>query len=94
MFNEPQSQLMFTRSGNKKKKYSVYTPSGKLVSFGDRSMEHYKDTALGLYSNQDHLDPVRRERYLKRAKGIKNKKGEVTWNNPESPNYYSVHFLW
>ena len=29
-----------------------------------------------------------------RAKGIKNKKGELTWKNKNTSNYWSVHYLW
>tara|TARA_R110000772_G_scaffold97604_1_gene196942 strand:- start:1120 stop:1302 length:183 start_codon:yes stop_codon:yes gene_type:complete len=58
-------------------------------------MEQYKDTTgLGLYSHKDHGDLIRRKSYLARAKGIKNKKGELTWKDKESANYYSVRFLW
>ena len=84
----------FEKSNLKGKKYSVITPSGKKIHFGDSSMQHFKDKALGLYSHLDHNDSIRRKNYLARAKGIKNKKGELTWKDKESPNYYSVHFLW
>jgi hypothetical protein len=72
----------------------VKTPSGKWVHFGDSSMQHYKDNALGIWSNLDHGDKQRRKSYLARAKGIKNKQGKLTWKDPESPNYYSVKYLW
>ena len=39
-------------------------------------------------------DKVRREIYLKRAKGIKNKKWELPYKNPKSANYWSVNLLW
>lgn len=85
----------FKKSTNKNKKYMVKTPSGKWIHFGAREMEHYKDsTGLGLYSHLNHGDKERRRKYLARAKGIKNKNGELTWNNPESANYYAVKYLW
>jgi len=85
----------FTKSTRKDKKYSVETPSGKTIHFGSSSYGQYKDsTGLGLYTSLDHGDKTRRDRYLARAKGIKNKKGELTWNDPESANFYSVKFLW
>ena len=87
-------QPIFHRSGQKKSKYAVYSPMGKLINFGAKGMEHYKDTALGLYKSFDHNDLERRRRYLLRAKGIRNKEGELTWNNPEYANYYSVKYLW
>ena len=85
----------FKKSTRKGKKYSVISPSGKTIHFGALDMEQYKDsTGLGLYSDKDHLDEKRRKSYLARAKGIKNKKCELTWKDPESANYYSVKFLW
>lgn len=74
------------------KKYSVKTPSGKLIHFGDVRYAQYKDK-IGRYSDMDHLDKKRRERYLARAKGIRGKNG-LTWNDPESANYYSIKYLW
>lgn len=85
----------FKKSTRKGKKYMVRTPKGKLIHFGASDMEQYKDsTGLGLYSHLDHGDKKRRKSYLARAKGIKDKNGNLTWNNPESANYYSVKYLW
>jgi len=85
----------FKKSTRKGKKYMVKTPSGKWVHFGSSSMQQYKDsTPLKLYSNLDHGDKKRRTSYLARAKGIKNKQGNLTWKNKESANYYSIRFLW
>ena len=85
----------FKKSTHKGKKYMVKTPKGKWIHFGASDMEQFKDsTGLGLYSDKDHGDEQRRERYLKRAKGIKNKSGELSWEDPESANYYSVKYLW
>lgn len=85
----------FEKSTRKGKKYSVITPSGKKIHFGASSMEQYKDsTGLGLYSHLNHGDKKRRKSYLARAKGIKNKNGNLTWKDKESANYYSVHYLW
>ena len=86
---------VFKKSTNKNKKYMVTTPNGKIIHFGARDMEQYKDTTgLGLYSHLNHNDKERRRLYLARAKGIKDKNGNLTWNNPESANYYSIKFLW
>jgi len=85
----------FKKSTRKNSKYMVKTPKGKWIHFGSSSMEQYKDsTGLGLYSHLNHLDKDRRKRYLARAKGIKNKQGELTWKDPESSNYYSIKYLW
>jgi hypothetical protein len=83
-------------SKNPKKKYSVYVMkngSKKLIHFGDRSMEQYKDK-LGHYSSKNHLDPKRRKSYLARAKGIRDKNGNLTWKDKNSANYYSIKYLW
>ncbi len=74
------------------KKYSVYVAGGKLIHFGDRNMEQYHDK-IGRWSSLNHGDKERRKRYLARAKGIKNKNG-YSWKDRNSPNYYSVHYLW
>lgn len=39
-------------------------------------------------------DEERLKKYLARAEKIKKKQGELTWKNPESANYWSVHLLW
>jgi len=86
--------IEFSKSKVKNKKYAVKY-NGKTINFGDSRMEQYKDsTGLGLYTSKNHLDPVRRKSYLARAKGIKNKKGELTWKDKASANYYSVRYLW
>jgi hypothetical protein len=87
------------KSTRKFKKYMVLVKgkSGrpKTIHFGDTRYQHFKDTTpLALYKNLNHFDTKRRERYLKRAKGIKNKAGELTYKDRNSSNYYSVRFLW
>ena len=76
------------KSKNPKKKYSVYVKSEsgkpKLIHFGDTSYQDYTQ----------HKDPERRKRYLKRAKGIRNKNGELTYKDKNTPNYWSVKYLW
>ena len=79
-------------------KYWVYVKSDnkqgyKKIGFGNKNYQHYKDK-LGEYSNLDHNDKIRRKSYLARAKGIKNKKGELTWKDKNTANYFSIRFLW
>jgi len=86
---------IFRKSNRKDKKYNVVTPGGKTVHFGSSRYGQYKDsTGLGLYSHLDHNDKERQKRYLARAKGIKNKDGKLTSDDPESANYYSIKYLW
>ena len=56
-----------------------------------------KKVHFGLPKNPDfliHQDEVRKERDLARAKKIKNRNGEFTWEKPESANYWSTRLLW
>ena len=71
-------------SKRKNNKYVVKSPSGKNLHFGS---SQYPDFLI-------HRDNERKEKYLSRAKKIKNKKGELTYENPESANFWSVNLLW
>ena len=85
----------FKKSTRKGKKYMVVAPNGKTIHFGDIKMQQYKDTTgLGLYTHLNHNDEKRRASYLARAKGIKDKNGNLTWKNKNSANYYAVRWLW
>lgn len=85
----------FKKSTNKNKKYMVKTPSGRWIHFGAIEMQHYKDqTPLKLYSHLNHNDEKRRKLYLSRAKGIKDKSGQLTKDDPEKSNYYAIRYLW
>ena len=84
------------KSKAKNKKYSVYVMRDgkkKLIHFGDVRYKHFKDK-LGSYKNLDHNDQKRRNNYLSRAKGIKNKQGQLTWKNKNYANYYAIKYLW
>ena len=75
------------KSKAQNKKFSVYVMKEgkkKLINFGDSRYEDFRQ----------HKDEKRRKSYLARAKGIKNKKGELTWKDKNTPNYWSVHYLW
>jgi hypothetical protein len=56
----------------------------KLVKFGLRGMEDYTS----------HYDEKRRENYLSRSAGIKDKTGRATKDDPFSANYWSRRILW
>ena len=68
---------------SKNKKLMVLTPKGKIIHFGDSSMEDFTQ----------HKNKQRQINYCKRSAGIK-AKGKLTKNNKESANYYSRKFLW
>jgi len=89
------NKLKFEKSKSKNKKYSVITPSGKKINFGDKRYEQFKDTTpLKLYKNLDHGDKKRQKNYCARSAAIKNNKGKLTKNNKESANHYSMKYLW
>lgn len=57
----------------------------------------YKKIGFGNKNYQDfteHKDLERRRRYLKRAKGIKDKDGNLTYKNKNTKNYWSIKYLW
>jgi hypothetical protein len=55
--------------------------------------EQYKHTTqLKLYSKLNHKDI--RKNYISRSKCIVYWYGNITWNDKNSANYYSVKYLW
>lgn len=77
-FNNPNIELYI--SNGKQNKYMVYNDNMKKINFGSI---RYQD-------NSYHNDPIRRERYLKRANNIKG-----NWkDNKYSPNNLSINLLW
>ncbi|MEY5145609.1 MAG: Aeromonas phage 4 [Actinomycetota bacterium] len=56
----------------------------KLVKFGLRGMEDFTQ----------HKDPKRRENYLARSGGIRNKQGQLTKDDPFSANHWARKVLW
>lgn len=86
--------LAFKRSTRKNKKYMVLY-NNNWIHFGSTLYQQFRDqTPLKLYSHLNHSDATRRLNYLRRAKGIKNRSGELTYLDKNSPNYYSVKYLW
>ena len=83
----------YKKSTRKNKKLSVVVDD-KTIHFGDSNSEHYFDKTGLLDKNLNHNNNKRRENYLRRAKGIKNKQGDLTWKDPTSPNYHSIRILW
>jgi hypothetical protein len=74
----------FAYKGNGNFKYSVYVKDGKIIHFGDKRYQDFRQ----------HKDEKRRKSYLARAKGITNKAGNKTWTDKNTKNYWSVHYLW
>ena len=79
-----------------KYKYWVYVKKDgkvKKIGFGMKGMQQFKDK-IGYYKSLDHNDEERRKRYLARAKGIKDKQGNLTWKDKNSANWWAIHKLW
>jgi len=86
--------LVFKKSTRSDKKYMV-TYNNKIIHFGNPYYEHYRDsTGVGAYSHMDHMDERRKKSYLKRAKGITDNDGNLTYNDKSSANYYAINYLW
>lgn len=83
---------VYQKSTRKDKKLMTKI-NNKVVHFGNPNYQHYKDRT-GYFSKLDHNDPVRRKNYLTRSAGIKDKQGNLTKDNPESPNYHARKILW
>lgn len=56
----------------------------RLIHFGDANMQDFTQ----------HKDQARRKSYLARSGGIRDKSGNLTANNRNSPNYWSRKILW
>tara|TARA_R110002167_G_C12431657_1_gene629913 strand:- start:335 stop:601 length:267 start_codon:yes stop_codon:yes gene_type:complete len=85
--SEPKQLYRPFKSTAKNKKFSVYVMKDgkkKLIHFGD---SRYKDFT-------QHKDEKRRKSYLSRAKGIRDKNGNLTWRNKNTSNYWAVKKLW
>tara|TARA_R110000744_G_scaffold361588_2_gene469379 strand:+ start:1638 stop:1916 length:279 start_codon:yes stop_codon:yes gene_type:complete len=78
----------FKYKGKGKFKYSVYvknkTGNTKIIHFGHSDYQDFTQ----------HKDEKRRKSYLARAKGIKDKQGNLTWKNKNSKNYWAIRYLW
>ena len=66
---------------SKRKNYKyIIEYDNKKIHFGSAYTEDYLT----------HKDPVRRDKYLTKAKKISNKDGQLTYQIPSYPNYWSV----
>ena len=71
------------RSTRKHKKLMVLY-KGHWIHFGD---DRYEDFNL-------HKDPERRQNYLNRARGIRDKSGRLTRNDKTKANFWAINLLW
>ena len=75
-----------------KKLYTVV--DNKKVYFGDSKYDHFKDKTGLLAKASNHLDQKRKDAYLARSSKIKDKDGNLTINDPTSPNWHATRILW
>jgi len=69
------------------KKYDVFDKQGKkLASFGALGYEQYRDSAGGHYSNLNHGDKKRRDRYIHRH--------QKDIHNFPHAGYFAYKYLW
>ena len=94
---KPKSKIIdgyeYFRSEKPLKKLKVFV-NDKWVHFGAYPYQHFYDETELLDDKYNHYDIDRRYKYLKRSMNIKNKKGELTAYDPESPNYHAMRILW
>ncbi len=79
-------------------KYFVYVKADnkkgfKKIGFGNKDYQHFRDK-IGYYKNLNHGDKERRDNYRARASKIKNKKGELTYLDKNTANYWAYNKLW
>tara|TARA_R110002153_G_scaffold110620_2_gene252057 strand:+ start:3130 stop:3435 length:306 start_codon:yes stop_codon:yes gene_type:complete len=91
--NKKIGKYTYTKSTRKDKKLMTIV-DGKIVHFGAISMEHYFDKTGLLNKKLNHNDKKRQDNYLSRSAGIKDGKGNLTKDDPTSPNYHSRKILW
>ena len=91
--------IEYQLSEKKNKKLKAYV-NEKWVHFGgggagtDKIYEHFFDKTGLLPKSLNHQDEKRRELYLKRASKIKDKEGNLTAKDINSPNYHALRILW
>jgi hypothetical protein len=67
------------------KKYSVYVKDRKLIHFGATGYPDFRSGTASI---------GQRDRYLKRASGIRTKEGKKAYLDKNRPAYWSYHYLW
>ena len=79
------------RLGARSLEYSNRENNKYVVDYNDKKI-HFGSIKFKYFLI--HKDKTRRDKYLARAKKIKNKQGEFTFEDPNSANYWAVHLLW
>ena len=95
------TKFIVPATGYKKYQAIIPLPNGKtkLVSFGDRRYQQYKDSVPksmggGKYTSKNHLDKQRRASYRARHGSLTCKNGEKCIAVKFSPAWFSYYYLW
>lgn len=83
--------MLIERSKKSEKKFSVRSPSGKLIHFAQKG---YGDFDLHRRACGMKFALKKRRRYVTSHKAILLKDGSPAWRNPESPEFYSIRSTW
>jgi TFIIF-interacting CTD phosphatase-like protein len=75
------------KSSAKNKKFSVF-----VMKNGKKKLIHFGDTRYDDFTT--HKDEKRRQNYLKRTAGIRDKDGNLTKDDKNSANYWARLRLW
>ena len=90
--------IEYSPNPTKNQKYEIiieYQGKQHRIKFGDKRYEQYHDRMPEpAFADKNHGDEDRRKSYLARSSKIRNKNGELTCNDPFSPNRYSILLLW
>jgi hypothetical protein len=89
----PKGTFDYELSDKKDKKLKVMV-NGKYIYFGAPNYEHFFDKTKLLNPKLNHLDPLRRNNYRKRASKIVDKEGNLTVSDINSANYHAYNILW
>jgi len=85
--------LRFEKSEKKNKKLKVFY-NNNWIHFGDDRYQHFFDKTFLLPKSMNHNNPIRQQNYLNRASNIRDKEGNLTAYDKNSPNYYAINYLW
>jgi hypothetical protein len=87
------NNINYELSERKNKKLKAFV-NGKWVHFGNINYQNFRDLTNLLDKSFSHNDIYRQYNYLKRASNIRDKHGNLTVNDINSPNYHAVRILW
>jgi len=83
--------MKIERSKKSEKKFSVRSPSGKLIHFAQKN---FGDFDLWRRAKGLKFALKKRARYIKSHKAILLKDGSPAWKSPDSPEFYSIRSTW